>query len=510
MSLDVKGALKSLRSIDIRVLEDAAFFTFRWNLKEETKNIRAGHPIEDYEHSREMRITKYNCPLCGQPVSASLYQKITGIWEERKKALAEIKEQRTKLLGKVAEQRKKLKKQAAEFRKNRKRLIKDAVNRQTKRLESKITILNRKQEEVKRIADKKIRTATERAHREAERLATTQLDSFKKDIRASVKAQVKKEREMAAHRAETKYEKVKQRLGSALDRVQIKDRQVRELREDIKELKEQLKKETTPQIEGLLYEEVLTRELHKRFPEDKVEHHGKGGDVLQYVIRNGEQAGVLVYECKRVKKYSSAYVGQASDAKEKRKADFAILVTKTMKKGAQGFYVERGVIVVHPAGVLSLAGVLRVQVIRIAEMKLGQLQRSKAAKLTLEYLEGPEFTNSMDAVIQESVALYKELMDEIEKHKAVWKRRYSSYRKICEDASTVKSTTQALLSGKPEYKKLIQTEYLPALPELLPVEKAKEPHATAQSTNRREHGVKDTHVSGDVSMKTSAESEHTE
>jgi hypothetical protein len=377
-----------------------------------------------------------------------------------------MKEQRRKLLEKVAGQRKKLKKQEAEFRKRKGRLVKDAVKKQTKRLESKIKVLNRKQEEVKRVADEKIRTATERAHREAERLATARLNSFKKDIRASVRDQLKKERERAAEQAERKYQKVKQRLGSALDRVQIKGRQVRELREDIKELKEQLRKETTPQDEGRLDEETLTRDLHKCFPEDKVEHHGKGGDVLQYVIGNGEQAGVLVYECKRVKHYSSAFVRQAWDAKEKRKADFAILVTKTMKKGGQGFYLERGVMVVHPAGVLSLAGVLRSQVIRIAEMKLGQLQRGKAIKLTLEYLEGPEFANSMEAVIQESVVLYKDLMDEIEKHKAVWKRRYSSYSKICEEASTVKSTTEALLSGEPEYKKRIQTQSLPPLLEL--------------------------------------------
>jgi hypothetical protein len=448
---------------------------------------------------------KYTCPLCGQPVSTSLYEKITGIWEERKKALARIKEQRTKLLEKLAEQRKKLKEQAAEFREKKKQLIKDAVDKQTKRLESKIAILGRKQEEVKRRADEKIRTATERAHREADRQATRQLDSYKKDLRASVRGQVKKERELAAQQAETKYTKVKQRLGSALDRVQIKDRQVRELREDIKELKEQLKKETTPQIEGLLDELELTKELHKRFPEDKVEHHGKGGDVLQYVNHNGEQAGVLVYECKRVKKYSSAYVSQASDAKEKRKADFAILVTTRMKKDAQGFYVEKGVMVVHPAGVLSLAGVLRVQMIRIAEMKLGQVQRSKAAKLTLEYLEGPEFANSMDAVIEESLVLRKELMDEIEKHKAVWKRRYSSYSRIWEQASTVKSTTQALLSGEPEYKKLIQTEPFPALSELLPTENTREPLVTSESTNRREPEVKDTQVRADVSMKTSTE-----
>jgi hypothetical protein len=444
---------------------------------------------------------KYNCPLCGQPVAASLYQKITGIWEERKKALAKIKEQRKKLVEKIAEQRKKLKEQRVEFGEKKKQLIKDAVNKQTKQLESKIATLNRKQEEVKRHADEKIRTATKRAHREADRRATRQLNSYKKDIRASVRVQLKKERELATQRAETKYTKVKQRLGSTLDRLQIKDRQVSELREDIKELKEQLKKGTSPQDEGLLDEKELTKRLQKRFPEDKVEHHGHGGDVLHYVLHNGEQAGVLVYECKRVKRYSNGFVTQALDAKEKRKADFAVLVTKTMKKSTQGFYFEKGVLVVHHLGVLSLAAVLRTQIVRIDEMKLGQAQRNKAIKLTLDYLEGPEFANSMDAVIQESLDLYKELVDEVEKHKAVWKRRYSSYSKICEQASTVKTTTQALLSGEPEYKKLIQTESLPALPDLLPAENTRDASATCETTNSEEPEGKDNHVQIHLSMK---------
>jgi len=425
--------------------------------------------------------------------------------KERQRVLQKIRQQRAELLKKIGEERKRLRTRVAEFKKQKARLVKQAVQKQTSRLESKISALRRREKDVKKHAREKIQEATKQAHREAERLATARLNSFKKSIRTSVRDQLKKERELAAQRAETKYKKVKQRLGSALDRVQIKGRQVRELREDIKEIKEQLKKETTPQIEGLLYEEVLANALRKRFREDKVEHHGKGGDVLQYVIRNGEQAGILVYECKRVKHYSSAYVKQAWDAKEKRKADFAILVTKTMKKDTQGFYFERGVMVVHPAGVLSLTDVLRTQVVRIAEMKLGQLQRTKAIRLTLDYLEGPEFANSMDAVIQESVVLYKDLMDEIDKHKIVWKRRYSSYRKICEDASTVKSTTQALLSGESEYKKLIQTESLPALPELLPVENMKESPVNAESTNRRGHKVKDSQVPGDVSVKTSTE-----
>jgi hypothetical protein len=464
---------------------------------------------------------KYNCPLCGQPVSASLYKKITGIMEERKKALAKIKEQRTKLQEKIAGQRKKLKDQRAEFREKKNQLVKEAVDKQTKRLKSTIATLNRKQEEVNRRADEKMRTATERAHREAERRATKQLDSYKKEIRDSVRDQLKKQREQIKQqvetKAETKYANVKQKLDkaklkltSALDRAQVKDRRLQELRDDIKELKEQLKKGTTPQDEGLLDEKQLTKRLQKEFPEDKVEHHGQGGDVLQYVLHNGEQAGVLVYECKRVKRYSDRFISQTIEAKKKRKADFAILVTKIMKKGTQGFHLEEnGVMVVHHLGVLSLATVLRTQIIRIDEMKLGQTQRNKAIKLTLEYLESPEFANSMDAIIQESLILYNELRDEMEKHVAGWKRRYSSYGRIREQASTVKSTTQALLSGEPEYKKLIQTESLPALPELLPPENAKGSPVTDGTSNGRNSEVKNEHAQIHLSMKNHLESMNT-
>jgi hypothetical protein len=429
----------------------------------------------------------YTCPLCGQPVPASLYLKITGIWKQRQRALQKIRQQRAELLKKISEERKRLRTRVGEFKKQKAHLIKQAVQKKTSRLESKIRALRRREKDVEKRAREKIREATERAHREAERLATARFNSFKKDIRASVRDQIKKERERATERAERKYTTLKQRLGSAADRLQIKDSQVRGLREDIKELKGQLKKETTPQIEGLLYEKELTNALRKRFREDKVEHHGKGGDVLQYVIQNSKQAGVLVYECKRVKQYFSAYVRQASDAKEKRKADFAILVTKTMKKNTQGFHVERGVMVVHPAGVLSLASVLRSQVVRIAEMKLGQQQRNKAIRLTLDYLQGSEFANSMDAVIQESVSLYEDLINEMKKHKDAWKKRYNSYQRIHEQASTVKSNTKALLSGQPEYKKLIRTETLPALPELPQLEKSVASPEQTQNADPGEH-----------------------
>ena len=154
---------------------------------------------------------------------------------------------------------------------------------------------------------------------------------------------------------------------------------------------------------GYLDEHTLTTALKRWFPEDEIQHKGKGGDVIHSIVRKGRQVGLIVYECKRVKHYSAGHVKQAAEAKEKRKADFAILVTNAMKKGTQGFYTERGVIVVHTAGLQSILNILRSQIIQIAEMKLGQQERDKAIRMTLEYLEGPEFSNSMDSIIQESI-----------------------------------------------------------------------------------------------------------
>lgn len=447
----------------------------------------------------------YTCPLCRQPVSALLYQKITGIWQERQKALQKIKEQRRKLLEKVAGQRKKLKKQAAEFRKRKGRLVKDAVKKQTKRLESKIKVLNRKQEEVKRIADEKITTATERAHREAEKLANARLSSFKKGLRASVKEQLKKERRRGAREVQQKYQRLNQTFRMTLTQMKAKNRQITEQTKQIRELERQLEKHTTPQWEGLLYEDELMKELSRRFPEDRFENPGKRGDILHTVVRNDEEVGLIVYECKRVQHYSSGHVKQASQAKENRKADFGILVTNAMKKGTQGFFTERSVIVVHSAGVISLVGILRNQIIRIADMKLGRQERDKAIHRTLEYLEGPEFANSMDAIMQESIALYKDLVDEVERHKAVWKRRYSSYKRVCEVASTVKSTTQSLLSGEPEYKELIETQSLPPLLQLPELDKSVASGEGADKADLPEEAAKQTRSSTRNDRETSSE-----
>ena len=111
---------------------------------------------------------------------------------------------------------------------------------------------------------------------------------------------------------------------------------------------------TTPQTEGLEFEERLAARLQRESPEDDVQHKGKGCDVLHYVTFEEKQAGVIVYECKRTRRVQGQHVQQANRAKQMFNADFAVLVTSGRTKRFGGFDDMHGVLVISPLGVVAL------------------------------------------------------------------------------------------------------------------------------------------------------------
>lgn len=222
-------------------------------------------------------------------------------------------------------------------------------------------------------------------------------------------------------------------------------RAIREKEEQISDLKEQLKRGTTPQIEGLLDEAKFASLLKEAFPEDRIEHTGKGGDVLQHVRLNGRPVGTIVYECKRVPKVLSAHITQTKRAITQRNASYGVLVTVGTKRGRFGFWSERGIFVVHPLGATSFAGVLRDSMIEVARMQLTRKEREAAARRIFEFLSGPEFKNNMQDVLQRAVELREMLHKEARTHLNIWRKRYEYYKSIYESTSTVRSRFHRIL-----------------------------------------------------------------
>jgi hypothetical protein len=208
------------------------------------------------------------------------------------------------------------------------------------------------------------------------------------------------------------------------------------LQKQNKELRKRLKEGITPQVAGVKDEFDLCRKLRRAFG-DLVTHHGQGGDVLHHILVNGRKVGTLVYECKKTQRVPRHFIEQARQAMLERKADYTILVAAASKANTFGFWTEKDVLIVHPAGVLALVHWLRGFMIRMAQAKMTQKQREKTAKAIMDYLDSPEFRNPLRDVVRRSEQLGQTLVGEIKTHRNLWLDRLFHYEEIWNDGHNI-------------------------------------------------------------------------
>lgn len=196
------------------------------------------------------------------------------------------------------------------------------------------------------------------------------------------------------------------------------------------------------------FEEKLATRLRREFPEDEVQHKGKGGDVLQIVRYDAKHAGIIIYECKRTPEILNQHIRQARVAKQSREADFAVLVTTGQKKGFSGLAQMSGILVISPLGAISLASLLRVHLIEMLRAKITREKRAIIAQKLVRYITSPQFKNPIEEVIKLSSDLQNMVKDEAKDHVRIWKRRWECYQKICWDSSQIRDNLQLVLHGK--------------------------------------------------------------
>lgn len=218
----------------------------------------------------------------------------------------------------------------------------------------------------------------------------------------------------------------------------------RKLQEEMK----MLKKHTSPQEIGLADEGVLVRRLRKEFPEDRIEHAGKSGDVLQHVRLNTIDAGCIIYECKHTDRIAADHVIQTCDAKKTRQASYGILVTTGTRKGFSGLDQDSGIFVVSQAGVLTLARICRDSLIAMAKQRLDAAAREAAAKRLMNYITSPVCRTPLEEAIAQTMRAHRGLLKEIKQHVGDWKTRHQIYQTISYDISHIQTNIERVLQGK--------------------------------------------------------------
>jgi len=266
----------------------------------------------------------------------------------------------------------------------------------------------------------------------------------------------KKLREVKAKGEKAREEGVKSERKRTQRLLAGKDEQIKILKERL----EQLKKGSTPQTEGLEFEDKLVARLELEFPNDDIQHRGKDGDVLHIVKFDKKSAGIIIYECKRTPKILNQHIRQAHRAKQSREADFAVLVTTGQKKGFSGFAQMNGVLVISPLGTIPLASLLRQHLIEMLRANITKGKRATIAQELVKYITSPQFKNPIEEVVQITSELQGMIKKEAEEHFRNWRIRWENYQKIQWDSSQIQNNLQLVLHGK-EPKLIVHKEIPP-------------------------------------------------
>jgi len=262
----------------------------------------------------------------------------------------------------------------------------------------------------------------------------------KREMKTELRKKLQEEREKATNKERARSERLAQMLENKTKDIQLLNRKIRELQE-------QLKRGTSPQIEGINLEEEMMQELGKEFPQDTFNHYGKNGDILQTILHKKKTVGKILYECKRTDKYHTSFIDQVKKAMIKRNATYGVLVTTASKRGTAGIWVEDNIIAVHPYGAIYVAHILRQSLIEITEAKLTKADLEKRANELIRFIQSDEFKNIIEDCIYKTKKLCQELVKEYKYHRSAWKLRYDYYVSIHNNINRLQLTTSNILNG---------------------------------------------------------------
>jgi hypothetical protein len=369
------------------------------------------------------------CPVCSKPLTVEEYDKALGLWKEKQEHIKHLQAERKRLREQERVFQQKAKEQAAEFKRQ----------------------LATIQAASKRTLAEQERKSVQLLNAQRERLEKSFNGRIKKEVESKVaKGVAQQKRDYQKQEAELR--KTKNKMLQLETSLRLSAGKYEKANEEIRRLKEQIEKGTTPQIDGLLEEKNLLAKLKELFPKDKYEHTGKGGDIIQTVMEQGKSIGIIVYECKRVKTFDKKHIEQAKKARRLRQADFAVLVTNTFPAKKQFYFVDKDVLVISPISLDCVTHTLRESLKRIAVLKIESTAKEEAVQRIYDYLSSHEYNNKVNDISGQLNELGRELKVEIQSHKRTWIKRYGIYRDLFNDVSAIdyhlKGIVLHRLSGK--------------------------------------------------------------
>lgn len=240
-----------------------------------------------------------------------------------------------------------------------------------------------------------------------------------------------------------------------------KDKKLSDAMKMAEEYKRKLE-QGSQQLQGEVLELEFENILRREFPYDEIKEVPKGirgADILQVVKNNyGKTIGTIVWESKRTKSWSEGWIAKLKEDQRAVKADLAVIVTQILPNGIKNFLSKNKVWISNYDSIIGLATVLRDSLIRIAAVRLSEVDKQDKKTILWNYLNGIEFQNRIEAIGD----IYNQMQEELEIEKRwfvkKWAKQEKNIRQVIDNISgmdgDLKSIMGKQLSEINESKKL--------------------------------------------------------
>ncbi len=212
-----------------------------------------------------------------------------------------------------------------------------------------------------------------------------------------------------------------------------KEHTIAAMQKKIEELKQQ-GAQGSQQLQGEVQELELESTLRDKFKHDTIEAVPKGefgGDVLQRIISpSGQACGTILWEAKRTKNWSAAWLPKLRDDQRAAKAEIAVIISKVLPVEVETFDFIDGVWITSRVCALPVAMALRQSLMELAAARqAGEGQQTKMG-MVYDYLTGPHFRQRVEAIVEAFTSMQDDLNAEKKAITKQWAKRESQIERV--------------------------------------------------------------------------------
>jgi hypothetical protein len=205
------------------------------------------------------------------------------------------------------------------------------------------------------------------------------------------------------------------------------------------------------QTQGEVLELELEELLNVTFPFDHIEPVPKGvnGADLIHRVHNGKGhcCGTIVWESKRTKAWSDAWIQKLKDDLRLVKGDIAVIVSEALPKDIDNFAQVRGVWITSRDCALSLAAALRFLLIEVSTLKSAAVGKNERLEVLYNYLSGSEFKQRVEAIVEAFMEMQEDLQEERRVAERRWAKREKQIQRVISNTSGMYGDLQGLIGS---------------------------------------------------------------